>query len=440
MEASLGSTIILIPLSLSQHGQLPDNWYWIIVIYYIVNLSLASYFGYLSDRIGRRKMLVFGTFISILSFLPFPFYQNPNDLIILLFANALKGIGAAAYSGPIMALFADFAPKEGKGEFMGLYYLSRSAGGAIGIFLSVVLWTIFNNDAYFFFAILLMFATQIFLVIKEPRASVDLRALQFSDLWKIQVEGENISPELEINPLILVLETLKSKEFRTFSIVWLIFSSIVGIGITYTAAILKLRNIDPIFAVIPILAIAVIVGATQTRFGALSDRHGRKPFMLLGISATALLIAIIQGLLLQNNFVEYIYNPLGFSSINIELTALFIIPMPFIVVTGILMLLVLCAATFPSSAMGFLADVTKPGQRGKDMGLIQSLLAIGNILGITLGGFALSEFGILGILTLCFFLAAVSTLIIVLLITETTSFSYLSIKGFLQEQQLLKKT
>ncbi len=126
METSFSASVILIPFIINRLSAGETGL--IIVAYYVATLS-ASYFGYLSDQYGRKKLLVFGSFLAALSFVIFPFSEN---FLFLLAINVMKGIGSAAIATSMLAMFADFAPPGKNGEFMGKYYLARSAGGGVG--------------------------------------------------------------------------------------------------------------------------------------------------------------------------------------------------------------------------------------------------------------------------------------------------------------------
>jgi len=61
----------------------------------IIAIILVSFFGVISDRIGRRPVMVFGTMVVALGFALFPYATNMNELYIY---RSIFAIGAAALS------------------------------------------------------------------------------------------------------------------------------------------------------------------------------------------------------------------------------------------------------------------------------------------------------------------------------------------------------
>jgi MFS family permease len=77
----------------------------IIGVYYVISLSTASWFGRLSDKLGRRRFIVSGAFLIGLTYLPFPTFEMLQEVteipgaLILTLANVGKGVGAAMMAG-----------------------------------------------------------------------------------------------------------------------------------------------------------------------------------------------------------------------------------------------------------------------------------------------------------------------------------------------------
>ncbi|MHA1167285.1 MAG: MFS transporter [Candidatus Hodarchaeales archaeon] len=409
METSFSASLILIPfvilnLSAGEIGM-------IIVAYYISTLS-ASYFGYLSDQYGRKKLLVFGSFLAALSFVIFPFSE---DFLFLLAINSIKGIGSAAIATSILAMFADIAPPGKNGEFMGKYYLARSAGGGLGFIIGGFFWDIMGTEAFLFFAVILFGVCSLFLVLEEPRPA-SMRLKRFSDFWNVEYGVDNT----ELNPIEALIDSFKDREFRKFSLAWLCFSSIIGIALTYSTKIIEsiseetgLITGEGTFLGIIFLLVAGLVGISQPYLGRLSDNYGRKAFLLLGTTSTALIVVILTPILTDKSSISvFLTQPLSLTTV-ITLNLGFVISIPTFWISIIMIFLVFGASAFTCSSLGLLTDVTKESERGKSMGVIQTLLSTGSMVGILAGGFAFQFFQIVGIMVLCFLLAMIATAIVI---------------------------
>jgi DHA1 family multidrug resistance protein-like MFS transporter len=95
----------------------------------ITRTFLATPSGSISDRIGRKKMIMAGLFIyTIVSFL-FGLSQTWMELLIY---RSIQGIASAMVWPPSTALIADLTPPGKRGSAMGLYNSISMAGWVIG--------------------------------------------------------------------------------------------------------------------------------------------------------------------------------------------------------------------------------------------------------------------------------------------------------------------
>lgn len=85
--------------------------------------------GQLSDKYGRKKLIVFGLIVFGLSQLVFGL---ANELWVLYLARFFSGLGAAFLIPPMMAFVADITTYEERGKGMGLLGASMSLGFMIG--------------------------------------------------------------------------------------------------------------------------------------------------------------------------------------------------------------------------------------------------------------------------------------------------------------------
>ncbi len=94
-----------------------------------VDMSMFPVAGLMMDRFGRRYATVPGICIFATGMVLMPF---THTFIWLLLAAILMRFGNGIASGTMMTLGADLAPKEGTGEFLGLWRLTGDFGGATG--------------------------------------------------------------------------------------------------------------------------------------------------------------------------------------------------------------------------------------------------------------------------------------------------------------------
>jgi MFS family permease len=92
----------------------------------IIGLVLLVPFGMLSDRFGRKPMLLYPMPLQLVTFIIYAFASNPNHLII---ASILSGLSGNEFMPVLLAMVGDVA--ERKQDALGLFFFMSS----IGIFL-----------------------------------------------------------------------------------------------------------------------------------------------------------------------------------------------------------------------------------------------------------------------------------------------------------------
>jgi MFS transporter, DHA1 family, tetracycline resistance protein len=131
-----GIVIPLLPLYAGEFGAGPVAAAWLLALYSLMQFFFAPWWGRLSDRVGRRPVLLVGLFGSAASYLAFAFAPS---LAALFAARALNGF-AGANVGVAQAYVADVTPPEGRARGMGMigaaFGLGFVFGPAIGGLLS----------------------------------------------------------------------------------------------------------------------------------------------------------------------------------------------------------------------------------------------------------------------------------------------------------------
>ena len=102
----------------------------VILMYFAFNLSctvLASFFGSLSDKIGRKKVLISGYALYALVYLSFGFISAETKSFLWVFWIAY-GIYSAMTEGSEKAFVADLAPPGSKGTALGFFHTIVGVG------------------------------------------------------------------------------------------------------------------------------------------------------------------------------------------------------------------------------------------------------------------------------------------------------------------------
>ncbi|MGI9863109.1 MFS transporter [Moorella naiadis] len=123
----------------------------VILLYLVYNLvySLVSYpAGHLSDRIGRRTLLVLGYLAYGLVYLGFAVVKDP---VAMWWLFAVYGIYIGFTEGVEKALVADIAPPEQKATLIGLHATMVGIGLLPASTLAGFLWDTFGAQAPFYF-------------------------------------------------------------------------------------------------------------------------------------------------------------------------------------------------------------------------------------------------------------------------------------------------
>ena len=101
----------------------------VVMISSAVDMSMFPIAGFMMDRFGRRYATIPGICIFATGMVLMPF---TGTFTWLLLAAILMRLGNGIASGTMMTLGADLAPREGTGEFLGLWRLTGDFGGSAG--------------------------------------------------------------------------------------------------------------------------------------------------------------------------------------------------------------------------------------------------------------------------------------------------------------------
>ncbi len=225
--------------------------------------------GWLSDRLGRRKLLtVLGYGLAAITKPIFPLAATPYEVLAARFVDR---VGKGVRDAPRDALIADVTPPALRGASFGLRQSLDTVGAFVGPLAAVGLMEALNDNvrAVFSFAIIPAVIAVVVLVlwVKEPAASGGPRQAQAPIRWS---EVQGIGAPFWIAVAVGVLFTM-----ARFSEAFLVLrGSAVGIPLALVPFVLIVMN--------------VVYAAVAAPVGSLSDRVGRKPLLAVGVAVLIL--------------------------------------------------------------------------------------------------------------------------------------------------------
>ena len=147
----------------------------VILLYFIFNITaalLSMPLGGLSDKLGRKKLLVSGYLVFALCYLGFAFSNSRPQMVA---AFVLYGAYTAMIAGVERAFVAEIAPTNLKGTMLGLHSTVTGIALLPASVIAGVLWTQFGAAVPFLFgaAMSLLAAGILLLFMKDagPRAA-----------------------------------------------------------------------------------------------------------------------------------------------------------------------------------------------------------------------------------------------------------------------------
>jgi len=111
----------------------------------IIAIFLVAMFGMLSDRIGRRPVMVFGTLVVAIGFALYPYATSITELFIY---RAVFATGAAALSSVLAIIVNDYPQERSRGKLISVHSVLNALGVAVFAILLGRLPTVFTSNGY----------------------------------------------------------------------------------------------------------------------------------------------------------------------------------------------------------------------------------------------------------------------------------------------------
>lgn len=155
----------------------------ILATYSLVSLLVSPIWGGLSDKVGRKKIIVVGLLGFAISFLLFGLAIE--NLVLMYIARALGGLFSGAVTSVIVAYVADITTAENRTKGMALVGISIGfgfmIGPSVGGMLSVISYTTPFYVASALAALTAMFAV---FILKDSKTASERQGYKKQSRWK----------------------------------------------------------------------------------------------------------------------------------------------------------------------------------------------------------------------------------------------------------------
>ncbi len=134
----------------------------------IVSIPLSVSGGIISDKLGRKPLIVAGLLLYAVASALFPFSNNTYDWI---FVRALQGAGAGLFFPAVTALLSEVTSYDERGHALSVYNMGLGAGLAAGPISGGFLFDIYGIHMPFFFCVVfaLLSVILVLLFVHEPK-------------------------------------------------------------------------------------------------------------------------------------------------------------------------------------------------------------------------------------------------------------------------------
>lgn len=319
---------------------------------------VSSFFaGFISDRIGRKPILLFGLFGYSSCFLLFYFFRGFEAFAITRF---IEGLTFYVIPTAATAFIADIFPPERRGQAMGQFRGIGGIGRTVGPLIAGIILTTAFYPPYFIFCSLsvLVSAIMVLIFVRES-------------LKKTTLEAQIVRSNLPTGGLRYQIGTLKRGFTKLGRVVFIFYIAAVvrSLGRTAISPLfstflreriegIQMLEISIFFSTFS--AIAMVLSPFAGRF---SDKIGRKPLLI--------------GALMSSAAVLFLYS---------QGTA-------FIDILVIRALEGVTWAFVQTVSLAYLADLLPVSVRGLGLGIYMSFLTETSTIGAIFGGVIADMFG-----------------------------------------------
>ncbi len=261
---------IVVPLLPVYAESLGASGFYIAMIFGSFSISrafLLPFFGFASDKRGRKPFIVVGLFLySVVAFI----FTLSDSIHFLIFVRFLHGIASAMIAPVVQAYIGDITPKNKEGFIMGVFNISMFSGLSLGPLLGGVIEDRYSLDvAFISMGVLSIIAFLLSLFMLPPTSKE-----RYANRDKVPISIATILKDKDVIALFL---------YRTF------YTICIGIIWCFLPIYAKSKiNASSSQIGILITMCVLVNGFLQVPCGLLADKINKKTLMFIG----SLVIAI----------------------------------------------------------------------------------------------------------------------------------------------------
>src|SRR5688572_16904736 len=339
-SSTLSKTPVL-PLFAANLGATPAEIGWIVIASTIPGILISFPAGAISDFFGKRRVII----ASLVVFATAPFLYLPvTDGWQLMAVRFYHGFATAIFNTVATAALAAQYPQR-RAAVLSTYSSITIAGRSIAPFLGGFLISVASfQSVYWACAIsgVLAFAVGLMLPAESARAQTAVRFPHFFAALRDVLSSRAIM-------LTSIVEAAQFLVFGAVEAFLALYAASVGIPAWQIGVILGVQ------------LISVIV--VKPLMGELSDKLGRAAIIFPGLALGAVSVALV----------PMTGNVVALSILSVLYGAAF--------------------ATVTSSTTALVADATRNGQFGASVGVLRTIMDIGQTIGPVLAGFLIGAWG-----------------------------------------------
>ncbi len=204
--------------------------------FYLGTLLFSSPFGWLSDTIGRKPVMLGGVILYAVSMFLFTRTADPYWFVLFRF---LEGVGTAAVAPAAMAFVADITTEQTRSKAYGILTSAQFGGLIAGPALAAPIYHLFGGGragfyGIFYFGAVLTAATAVLVaaLIREPGTSRQRQAARHSKKAERPPYRAILSPAIIA---FLIVGFTSHFAMGAFEVVWSIWLKHLGASMTYIA-------------------------------------------------------------------------------------------------------------------------------------------------------------------------------------------------------------